>query len=569
MKWFVNLKTSVKLLLAFSLIILLLIIVVIAAYSGISTIQQDYRAAVAIAEFEANNNGQRVGVLTMLSATNPADQAAARQRVNDLSQENDDLYRRLPGLFQRDPKTLGRLDELTTIREAYKRTRDEQVIPLTLEGRVEEARTLSLGINDDRYAQMRDLGKALSDGAQLKANRMARQATILFVVVGVLASLIAATLVLLLSRIIAVPLKDISLTAERIAAGDLVGHAFTNERKDEVGLLAQTFSRMTNSLRDMAEVAGKIASGDLRVEVRPQSDQDVLGNAFASMVENLRRLTADITEGVTILGSSASEISTSTTQFAASATETATAVSETTTTVEEVRQTAQVSSQKAKTVSETAQKVSQISQTGRKATEETVEGMSRIREQMDAIAESMVRLSEQSQAIGQVVTTVEDLAAQSNLLAVNASIEAAKAGEHGKGFAVVAQEVKSLAEQSKQATGQVRTILNDIQKAASAAMMATEQGSKTVEAGVRQSSQAGQSIQVLAGGVSEAAQAAAQIAASSQQQLAGVDQVASAMESIKLASTQNVESARQLETAAHNLKELGQKLRLLVDRYKV
>ena len=97
----------------------------------------------------------------------------------------------------------------------------------------------------------------------------------------------------------------------------------------------------------------------------------------------------------------------------------------------------------------------------------------RIREQMEAIAESMVRLSEQGQAIGQIIATVEDLAAQSNLLAVNASIEAAKAGEHGKGFGVVAQEVKSLAEQSKQATNQVRTILSDIQKATTAAVMAT------------------------------------------------------------------------------------------------
>src|SRR4028119_1286641 len=107
--------------------------------------------------------------------------------------------------------------------------------------------------------------------------------------------------------------------------------------------------------------------------------------------------------------------------------------------------------------------------------------MQRIREQMEAIGESMMRLSEQSQAIGAIIATVDDLAQQSNLLAVNAAIEAAKAGEQGKGFAVVAQEVKSLADQSKQATTQVRTILNDIQKATGAAVMATEQGSKAVE----------------------------------------------------------------------------------------
>jgi methyl-accepting chemotaxis protein len=188
---------------------------------------------------------------------------------------------------------------------------------------------------------------------------------------------------------------------------------------------------------------------------------------------------------------------------------------------------------------------------------------------MESIADSMVRLSDQTQTIGQVVTTVEDLAVQSNLLAVNAAIEAAKAGEQGKGFAVVAQEVRTLAEQSKQATTQVRGILADIQKATNAAVMATEQGSKAVEAGVKQFGQAGESIQALSNSVTEAAHAATQIAASSQQQLVGVDQVASAMENIKQASVQSVSSAKQLEAAAYNLKELGHKLKLQVDRYKV
>src|SRR4028119_2044466 len=151
--------------------------------------------------------------------------------------------------------------------------------------------------------------------------------------------------------------------------------------------------------------------------------------------------------------------------------------------------------------------------------------MKRIRSQMSLLAESMMRLSEQSQTIGEIIATVDDLAQQSNLLAVNAAIEAAKAGEQGKGFAVVAQEVKSLADQSKQSTTQVRTILSDIQKATAAAVMATEQGNKAVEDGVRQSAAAGESIVALGANVTEASQAATQIAASSQQQLVGMEQV--------------------------------------------
>jgi methyl-accepting chemotaxis protein len=382
-------------------------------------------------------------------------------------------------------------------------------------------------------------------------------------------AIVAALAGFWIARNIAHPLQSLTAIAERITVGDLRVKVDTSNREDEVGVLARTFERMTTSLRGMAGVAEQIAEGDLRPNVKPQSEDDVLGNAFARMIDQLRGQTRQLNEGVNVLGSAASEIVAATSQLAASASESAAAVSETTTTVEEVRQTAQVASQKAKYVADSAQKAAQISQSGRKSTEEAGAGMVRIRQQMEAIASSMMQMSEQSQAIGQIIAVVEDLSAQSTLLAVNAAIEAAKAGEQGKGFTVVAQEVKSLAEQSRAATNQVRTILGDIQKATTAAVLSTEQGSKAVESGEKQTGTAGESIQALASSVSEAAQAATQIAASSQQQLVGVDQVAGAMESIKQASAQNVTSASQLEASARNLSELGQRLKLIIERYKL
>jgi methyl-accepting chemotaxis protein len=351
------------------------------------------------------------------------------------------------------------------------------------------------------------------------------------IVLGVLFSFAGLTSGgVVITRNIARPLKEISLTAERVAAGDLTVNVSANGRGDEVGLLNRT---------------------------------------IMVMVDNLRKNTLQIQEATRVLASSATEILASVTHLTSGAAETATAVTETATTVEEVKQTAQVSNQKAKYVSDSAQKAVQVSRAGETSVSQTVEGMDRIREQMESIAESIVRLSEQSQAIGEIISSVNDLAEQSNLLAVNASIEAARAGDQGKGFAVVAQEVKTLAEQSKHATGQVRTILSDIQKATGAAVLAIEQGGKAVEAGVKQSTEAGTSIQSLAKSVAEAAQAALQIAASSQQQLTGVDQVTLAMDNIKQASVQNVESMKQVEVAAQNLNELGQKLREIVGEYRV
>ncbi len=392
--------------------------------------------------------------------------------------------------------------------------------------------------------------------------------TKLTIVIGTLIAALAVGLAgVLITRDIAVPLAAVSATAERIAEGDLSVSMAATDRQDEVGVLVRTFSRMTDSLNATSSAAAKIAAGDLRVKVQPRSEKDVLGNAFASMVGSLQRLTSDITEGANVLGASASEIVAATSQLAASATESAVAVSQTTTTVEEVRQTAEVASDKARALSDSAQKATQSAASGRKSTDDVATGMQRIRQQMDAIALSMGRLGEQSQAIAQIVATVEDLATQSNLLAVNAAIKAAEAGEHGKGFGVVALEVRSLAEQSRQATSQVRTLLGEIQKATSAAVLATEQGSKAVDGGSQQTEVAAESIKALAANVSEAALAATQIAASSRQQLVGVDQVVTAMQNIKQASSQNVGSAQQMEVAARNLNELGQRLKQMVQRY--
>jgi len=545
MNWFLNLATRYKLFLGFGLMILFLATVIMAAHTSITAIQDsqhslfevDFANAVDLLTFESNQNGVRASLLTMMALTKRTDQELWHQDVKDRAKANDVILQRLLERGRQDPQYLRRLEELQAVRNAFIQTRDAQVVPLIYEGKTEEAKKLALGIQAERFQKMRSIGEELGNEAVKRAQRRiadserdAKESIRIFMVIGAAALLLGVLMVAFLNRIIASPLRDISGVAELVASGDLTVKVPSDHRADEVGALAQTFRRM---------------------------------------VENLREVNREIREGVNVLGSSASEILAATAQVASGAVETATAVSETTTTVEEVKQTSQVSSQKAKYVSESAQKAAQVSQAGKKAVEETIEGMSRIREQMESIAESILRLSEQSQAIGEIIAAVNDLAEQSNLLAVNAAIEAAKAGEQGKGFAVVAQEVKSLAEQSKQGTAQVRTILNDIQKATSAAVMATEQGSKAVAAGVKQSADAGESIRMLAESIAEAAQAAAQIAASSQQQLVGMDQVALAMDNIKQASTQNVAGTKQTETAAQNLHELGQRLKQTVERYKV
>jgi methyl-accepting chemotaxis protein len=389
------------------------------------------------------------------------------------------------------------------------------------------------------------------------------------IAIGIIFLILASILFFFFARNLTRPLISLVGAAEQIASGDLAVKVMSENREDEIGALARAFSLMIRSLKEKAQIAEKIAAGNQTVEVTPLSDADTLGNAFSTMVVKLRKQIKEIVEGVNVLASSGSEIMASVSQLTSGAAETSTAVSETTTTVEEVKQTAAVSAQKARHVADLGQKNVEISQAGLKSIEDTINGMNRIREQVESIADMVVRLSEQSQAIGEIIAMVNDIAEQSNLLAVNASIEAAKAGEQGKGFAVVAQEIRSLAAQSKQATTQVRNILFDVQKAISSAVMATEQGSKAVEEGVRLSTQAGEAIDTLAESVTEATNAAIQIAASSQQQRVGMDQVVSAMENIRQATSQMAASTKQTEKAAHDLHNLGSRLQEIVKLYKV
>ncbi|MFA9391095.1 MAG: methyl-accepting chemotaxis protein [Prolixibacteraceae bacterium] len=353
---------------------------------------------------------------------------------------------------------------------------------------------------------------------------IAKSVTISFITLSIVLVII---IVISLTRIIAYPLLEMSKVADELANGNLVNTIKVNS-KDEIGMLAASFLKMQNNLR-----------GQLK----------------------------EIEEGINILSVSSSEIMASATQLASTSAQTSTSIGETTTTVEEVKQTAIVSNQKAKQVSDSAVRSAEISEEGNVSILKTIEGMKNIKLQMNAIASMVVKLSEQSQTIGEITATVTELSEQSNLLAVNAAIEAAKAGEQGKGFSVVAQEIKLLANRSKEATTQVKVILRDVQKSISSAVMATEEGNKAVDQGLKLTNASGDVIKLLTDSVTEASNAAFQIAASSQQQLEGMDQMVIAMESIREASFQAVTSTQQSVNSVSELKQLGEALNKLIEQY--
>jgi len=378
--------------------------------------------------------------------------------------------------------------------------------------------------------------------------------------------LIALVLGVFLARSITKPMRELTTAAAQIARGNVEQHV-RYEGRDEIGDLATAFRELIYYFRTMADAADAICRGDLTVQVRARSEDDILSHSFLRMVGTLQHMSGHMQESMRILAGAIEKILASMQQLSTTIAKTATSVAETTTTVEEVKHTAHVSNLKAQEISESSHQTLETSQHGQHSVEEAIEGMTQVRNQMESITHCVAELGTQTQTAGNIIATVNTLAKQLHLLAVNAAIEAAKAGTAGKGFAVVAQEVRGLADQSKRATVEVQRILTDIRHAVDTTVYVTQQGTHSANLGAQRSLQAGESIRSLTQNITESAQAMLQIAASSQQQLVGMDQVAMAIGSIRQTSAQSASGFRDVEAAARNLQSVGHTLKALVEQF--
>jgi methyl-accepting chemotaxis protein len=374
--------------------------------------------------------------------------------------------------------------------------------------------------------------------------------------------------------------ETIKLT-DAARAGDLSvrgnEHAFHGGYRMIIAGFNKTLETITEPVNEAMRLSRFYASGDFTArfdEKIPVAGEfiayrDALNTIGIELQRLMKLINEELYEGVSVLSSASSEILTITTQLSTASSQTAGTVNATSDTVESVRKKTDIVNQKTKNMSEKAMKALQVSGEGQKSVQEILDGMNHIQRQMDMIGMNVIKLSEQSQAIGEIIATVTDISEQSNLLAVNASIEAAKAGELGKGFAVVAHEIHNLAEQSKQATGNIRTILTDIQRGVSSTVISTERGTSSVADAARLTSEAREAIEVLTRSIADSSREAIEIASSIQEQAGGMDQISMAMEKIRDASQKNLEITRKAEKTAEDLHELGVRLKKITVQYHV
>lgn len=340
----------------------------------------------------------------------------------------------------------------------------------------------------------------------------------------------------------------------------------------------QFVSGMNSSLESMAtpinEALGlleNIAKGDLtsHMETSYSGDYQRIADNLNQVVDNLGEAMIKVTEAASELSASASQISSSAEEMAAGATEQSTQTSEIASAVEEMAKAGSENTKNAKLASESAKKAGQKAKDSGEVIWKTINGINKLSDVMMQSANSVKELGKNSDQIGEIVQVIDDIADQTNLLALNAAIEAARAGEQGRGFAVVADEVRKLAERTSKATKEISNMIKKIQHDTDDAVHIMQQGTAEVEAGKALAAEASDALKEIIDITMDNAQRMEQLSIANEAQSAANDEISRVIEQIDNVSQQSAHGIQQISQSAENLYRLTGILQDMLTRFQL
>jgi methyl-accepting chemotaxis protein len=400
-----------------------------------------------------------------------------------------------------------------------------------------------------------------------------------------LAVVTALTAIFVLSKRVLKPAEELAKFSERFAAGDVRARAEVDS-EDEFGFIAENCNRavarvahaatnqqaqdsLQRSITDLLNTINQVARGDLTI--RGKVTNDAFGNVVDSvnfMLDNFMKVLERVRKAAIDVSTSANQILNATDEMTAGATQQDQEITNTSSAVEELTVSMKQVSNNAEASAEAARRALDAAEQGNRAVSDTLEGMQRIRASVQATAKKIKSLGDRSLEISEIINVINDITEQTNLLALNAAIEAARAGEAGRGFAVVADEVRKLAEHSRSATKDIAALIKAIQAETNEAVVVMEEGTREVEVGAGLADQAGKALEAISSVVRQSAELVQEISLASKQQVRGTEGVANAMQIISGITRQTTQGARQTAATVGNMVKLSDQLNEALGQFR-
>ena len=406
-----------------------------------------------------------------------------------------------------------------------------------------------------------------------ESNKRAQDAATLFnnvLAIGLPVAIVAMLGVgIFTARNISRPVVKISAAADQIASGDLAVTISRDSAVAEVDALARAFESMVGGLRQSAETSRKIASGDLTVQVQPQSEADVSGQAQAEMVAKLSELIEQVQRSGVQVNSSSVQIAATSKEQQSTATEMASTTTEISTTAKEMSATSTELLKAADNVNAISQQLAGLAGSGKEGLTRMEQIMRQIMEASSSITARLGEMNDKAGNIGSVVTTITKIADQTNLLSLNAAIEAEKAGEYGRGFSVVAAEIRRLADQTATSTLDIEQMVKEMLGSVSAGVMGMDKFSEEVRRSAREVTDVSRQIDQMIERVQSLAPSIESVYEGMQAQTQGSSQISEALSQLGEAARQTADTIRDSNRAVEQLNDASRGLQTAIARFKL